>query len=113
VRCGSLHEPSHDEDRSADELESLVLGEVCVVLGVQCGERQLSGEAARRDPGVVDRPRPPAEAGVCLLTPDPGGVEAGGEDDDAGEEGLETGATLWSPAVQVRPLGQLADGNKR
>jgi hypothetical protein len=38
-------------------------------------------------------------------------AEAGGQDDDAGEEGLKAGTTLWAPAVQVRPLGQFADGD--
>ena len=39
-------------------------------------------------------------------------MEGAGQDDDAGEEGAQAGAALWSPAVQVGPLGQLADGDE-
>ncbi len=43
--------------------------------------------------------------------PDGGGLEAAGQDDDAGEGGAQAGAAVGFPPVQVRPLGQLADGH--
>jgi hypothetical protein len=89
-----------------DDFEALLLNEVGVVLDVERGEGKLAGEAAGGDPGVVDRLRTPAEASVGLdLAPDGGGLEAARQDDDAREEGLQIGAALWTPAVQVRPLG--------
>jgi len=44
----------------AEDAQAVVLVEVLVVLEVQGGERDAMGEAAGRDPHVVDRPRPPA-----------------------------------------------------
>jgi hypothetical protein len=46
------------------------------------------------------------------LAPDGGPLESARQDDDAGGEGPQTGVALWPPAVQVRPLGQLADGDE-
>jgi hypothetical protein len=62
-----------------DEFEAFVFGEVGVVLDIERGEWQLAGDAAGGDPGVVDRPRVPAGAGVRLdLASDRGSAEAGG-----------------------------------
>jgi hypothetical protein len=72
-----------------------MLGEIGVVLDVECGEGNIAGNAAGRDPGVVDRPRTAAEPGVSpALAPDRGGMEAARQDDDAGEEDLEAGPAL-------------------
>jgi hypothetical protein len=46
------------------------------------------------------------------LAPHGGGLEAAGQDDDAGEERAQPGAAWRSPTAQVRPLGQLADGDE-
>jgi hypothetical protein len=62
-----------------DEFETLVLREVGEVLDVERDEWEFADQAAGGDPGVVDRPRTPAEPGVGLdLAPDRAGVEAGG-----------------------------------
>ena len=100
-------------EASADELKAFVLGEVGVVLDVECGEGQLAGDAAGGDPGVVDWSGSAAESGLGLdLAPYRCCAEAAGQDDDAGEEGLKAGSPLWSPAVQACPLGQFADGDE-
>jgi hypothetical protein len=54
---------------SVDEFETFGFGEVGVVLDVERGEGKLAGGTAGGDPGVVDRPRSPAEAGVGLVSP--------------------------------------------
>ena len=96
-----------------DEFEPFVFGEVGVVLDVERGERKFAGEAAGGDPRAVDRPWTSAQPGVGLdLAPDGGGLEAARQDDDAGEEGPESQPCVAAPAVQVRPLGQLADGDE-
>ena len=56
----------------AEDTQAVVLVEVLVVLEVQGGERDAMGEAAGRNPHVVDRPRPPAPDG-CRGQPPPGG----------------------------------------
>jgi hypothetical protein len=96
-----------------DKFEAFMLREVGVVLDVERREGELAGDAAGGDPGVVDRPGSTPEPGVGLdLTPDRRCAEAARQDDDAGKEGLKAGPPLWSPAVQVCPLGQLADGDE-
>jgi hypothetical protein len=56
-----------------DQFEAFVLGEVHVVLDVERVEGEFAGEAARRDPAVVDRPGPTTELCVDLdLSPDRG-----------------------------------------
>jgi hypothetical protein len=52
-----------------DDFEALVLDEVGVVLDVERGEWKIAGDAAGGDPGVVDRPRAPAEPGVARISP--------------------------------------------
>ena len=97
---------------SVDEFEALVLGEVGVVLDVERGEGKLAGDAAGGDPGVVDRSRATAEPGVGLdLAPTGGGLEAAGQDDDAAKKARRP-ARRGPPAVQVGPLGELADGDE-
>jgi hypothetical protein len=98
-----------------EEFEAFMLGGVDVVLDVERGERKIAGDAARGDPGVVDRPGASAEPPrVCLdLAPDGGGLEVARGDDDAGEECPETGSPLRAPAVQIGPLGQLTDRDER
>ena len=48
-----------------EDPQAVMLGEVLVVLEVQRGERRFVGEAAGRDPHVVDRAGAPASAGCC------------------------------------------------
>jgi hypothetical protein len=49
-----------------DEGHALVLGEVCVVLDVERGERNVADEPAGGDPGVVDRSRAATKLGMRL-----------------------------------------------
>jgi hypothetical protein len=65
--------PGYAEPRllPAENAQAVVLVEVLVVLEVQGGERDAMGEAAGRDPHVVDRPRSPAPDG-CRGQPPPG-----------------------------------------
>jgi hypothetical protein len=46
------------------------------------------------------------------LAPYGGGLEAAGQNDDAREEGAQTGSASRPSAVRERPLGQLADGDE-
>jgi hypothetical protein len=56
---------------------------------------------------LIGRGRPRSLAWVW--TPDGRCVESARQDDDAGEEGSHARAAAGSPAVEVRPSGQLAD----
>jgi hypothetical protein len=73
----------HSEDEQA-----VIFGEVLVVFEVQGGERRFVGEAAGRDPHVVDRAGPPALAGGCGQAPPDGGDGLiPGQDGDARQPG--------------------------
>jgi len=71
------------------------------------------GEAAGRDPHVVDRPRspaldgcrgqPPASGGYCLVA---------GQYRNAGQPAGEFLAAVLAPVADLRPLGQLSEGHE-
>ena len=49
----------------SEDGQTVIFGEVLVVFEVQGGERDFVGEAAGRDPHVVDRAGSPASGGCC------------------------------------------------
>jgi hypothetical protein len=57
---------------SAEDAQAVVLLEVLVALEVQCRERYLVGEAAGRNPHVINEMWSAAQAGLCRQ-PSPGG----------------------------------------
>ena len=98
----------------SDQGQSVVLGEVSEVLDVQGCQRQSVGKAAGGDPGVVDWPGPSTLGGTGgQLAPDHGDAPGAGDDGLVGEPGLEHAAVARSPAAQLRPLRQFADGHER
>ena len=74
AECSVLGPPGYAELRllPAGDAQGVVLVEVLVVLEVQGGERDVMGQAAGRNPHVVDRPRAPAPDG-CRGQPSPDG----------------------------------------
>src|SRR6266568_769359 len=98
-----------DKRPSADELESLVLREVCEVLDVQRRQPKCANETTGGDPCVVHWAWSAAELSVRLqLTPTPGNPLAVGQHDHSREETVQRGKPLGSSASNERPLGQLA-----
>jgi hypothetical protein len=91
----------------------VVLVEVLVVLEVQDGERDAMGEAAGRDPHVVDRSRSPASDG-CRGQPPPGGGHCliAGQCRDAGQPTGKFLAAALAPVADLRPLGRLSEGRE-
>jgi hypothetical protein len=91
----------------------VVLVEVLVVLEVQGGERDAVGEAAGRDPHVVDRPWSSTLDGCCGQ-PAPGGgyCLVAGQYRDVGQLAGEFLTTVLAPVADLRPLGQLAEGHE-
>lgn len=72
-----------------------------------------AGDAAGRDPAVVDRAWAAAQPpGGLDVAPDDRGVDGGVQDDDAAEERVQARAAGVAPAVEVRPLRELADGHE-
>jgi hypothetical protein len=69
------------------------------------------GEAAGRDPHVVDRPRSPASDG-CRGQPPPSGgyCLVAGQYRNAGQLAGEFLAAVLAPVADLRPLGQLSGG---
>lgn len=91
-----------------------MVGEVLVILAVVGDQRQVAGQAAGGDPGVVRRSRAAAELRVGLqVAPRDRDTWAVREDHKLGQETLEFGQALWSPLPDQRPLGQFADGYER
>jgi hypothetical protein len=91
----------------------VMLVKVLVVLEVQGGERDAMGEAAGRDPHVVDRPWSAAldgcrgqsalGGGYCLVS---------GQYRDVGQPAGEFLAAVLAPVADLRPLGQLSEGHE-
>lgn len=50
----------------AEHAKTVMFGEVGVIFQVQGGQRQVADQAARRDPGVIDRSRASPADGLCL-----------------------------------------------
>jgi hypothetical protein len=90
--------------------QAVMFGEVLVVLEVQRGEGRFVGEAAGRDPHVVDRAGPSAAAGCCgQAAPDRGNCFIAGQDRDAGQPAGQFPAAVGAPAADLSPLGQLTE----
>jgi hypothetical protein len=95
----------HSEDEQA-----VIFGEVLVVFEVQGGERDFVGEAAGRDPHVVDWAGPPPQAGCCGQAPPDGGDGLiAGQDRDARQPSGQFPAAVGTPAADLCPLGQLTE----
>ena len=91
----------------------MVLVEVLVVLEVQGGEREAMGEAAGRDPHVVDRSWSSAQDGCGGQSPPGGGYcLVAGQYRDVGQPVSEFLAAMLAPVADLRPLGQLSEGNE-
>jgi hypothetical protein len=91
-----------------------VLGEVREVLDVERGQREPVDKAARRDPGVVDRPRPPASLRAGLkLAPDRRDRLVNWQQHGASPPLGEIRELARSPASKNGPLGQLAQSHER
>jgi hypothetical protein len=97
----------------AEDAQAVVLVEVLVVLEVQGGERDAMGEAAGRNPHVVDRPRSSALDGYCgQSAPGDGYCLITGQHSDVGQPAGEFLAAVLAPVADLRPLGQLSEGHK-
>src|SRR5260370_30353084 len=71
------------------------------------------GEAAGRNPHVVDRPRSPAPDG-CRGQPPPGGGYrlVAGQYRNSGQPAGEFLAAAVAPVADLPPLGQLSEGHE-
>jgi hypothetical protein len=88
----------------------VIFGEVLVVFKVQGGERDFVGEAAGRDPHVVDRAGSPASGGCCgQASPDGGYSFIAGQDGDARQPGGQFPAAVRRPSGGSRPPAQLTE----
>jgi hypothetical protein len=97
----------------SEDGQAVIFREVLVVLEVQGGERRFVGEAAGRDPHVVDRAGPPAPAGCCGQAPPDGGDGLiAGQDGDARQPGGQFPAAVGTPAADLGPLGQLTESDE-
>ena len=104
----------HDGPDLRDQHEPVVLGEVEEVLGVEGREWQLPDQAARSNPGVVNRSWPAAKLGVRLkLTPACGHTLVVGQHDEPREKRTHGGQIRWSSLSYVRPFGQLTNSHER
>ncbi len=94
----------------AEDVQAVVLVEILVVPEVQGGERDALGEAAGRNPHVVDRPRSPAPDG-CRGQPPPGGGYrlVAGQYRNAGQLAGEFLASALAPVADLRPRGQFSE----
>ena len=94
----------------SEDGQAVVFGEVLVVFKVQGGERDFVGEAAGRDPHVVDRAGSPASGGCCGQAPPDGGYSfIAGQDGDARQPGGQFPAAVRAPVADLGPLGQLTE----
>jgi hypothetical protein len=93
-----------------EDPQAVMFGEVLVVLEVQRCERRLVGEAASRDPHVVDRAWPPASAGCCGQDPPDGGnCLIARQDRDARQPAGRFSTAVGAPVADLDPLGQLTE----
>jgi thiopeptide-type bacteriocin biosynthesis protein len=94
----------------AEDAQTVVGPEVLVVLEVERGQRQVVGEAAGRDPHVVDGAGAATlDAGGRETAPDGGHGLVAGEDRDARQPVGQLLASAGAPTADLSPLGQLAE----
>jgi hypothetical protein len=95
------------------EDQALVLGEVCVVLGVEGGEGESFNDAAGGDPGVVDRSWASTKLASGLeVSPGAGHAVVDRQDHDTLLPLGQPRSALWSPASDFCPFGEFAEGNE-
>jgi hypothetical protein len=92
----------------------MMLLEVLVILEVQRCERYFMGEAARRDPHIVDRTRASALECCCgQAAPDGTYRLIAWQHGNAGQSSGQFLAAVGAPMADFSPLGQLAEGHER
>ncbi len=91
----------------AKDTEPVMLIEILVILEIQRCERHLVGQAARRDPHVVDR-----TAAADRRPPDRGHGLVAGQHGNMRQPARQFLATAGTQVADLCPLGQLTEGDE-
>lgn len=97
---------------ASHQLKPVLGDEILIVLHVHRRQGQVLGQAAGRDPGVIDRPRPAVElAPPGDRAPQPSSLHTAVDHNQATEPVIQRPPVPRPPGPQLRPLGHLPDGH--